>query len=135
MKANNTQTGIRTALVVLSLMFSIGVGTSMTGLAQDRNNRDYNRQSESQWRDGDGYGNYGGSFQLRQTALNAGYNEGMKDYQKDHGRAEALTSQPEGPYQQATRDYSSRLGDRELYRRYFREASEDGYNALQHTPI
>ena len=31
-------------------------------------------------------------------------------------------------YQRATKDYSPSLGDRELYRRYFREAFEDGYN-------
>src|SRR4051812_17465596 len=29
-------------------------------------------------RSGDGYGNLGGSFELRQTALNAGANEGVK---------------------------------------------------------
>jgi len=31
-------------------------------------------------------------------------------------------------YRKATKDYSSRLGDRELYRRYFREAYETGFN-------
>jgi hypothetical protein len=30
-------------------------------------------------------------------------------------------------YQKATKDYNRRLGDRELYRRYFREAYEHGY--------
>jgi hypothetical protein len=119
MKTNNTQSRIRMALVVMSLMLSIGVGASLTGFAQDRNNR--------RGRNNDGYGNYGGSFQLRQTALNAGYNEGMKDYQKNRGRGVDFRNQR--TYQQATKDYSSRLGDRELYQRYFREAYENGFNA------
>jgi len=129
MKANNTQTGIRASLIVLSLMFGIGIGASTTGLAQDRNNRDYDRNQDRRGRNNDGYGNYGGSFQLRQTALNAGYNEGLKDYQKDRGRARSGDFRNQKAYQLATKDYSSRLGDRELYRRYFREAYENGYNA------
>lgn len=119
MKTNNTQTRIRMALVVMSLMLSIGVGASLTGSAQDRNYR--------RGRNNDGYGNYGGSFQLRQTALNAGYNEGVKDYQKNRGRG--IDFRAQRAYQQATKDYSSRLGDRELYRRYFQEAYENGFNA------
>lgn len=129
MKTNNTQNRIRLGLVVLSLMVSIGVGASLTGLAQDRNNRDYGRNQNRRGRDGDGYGNYGGSFQLRQTALNAGYNEGVKDYQKDRSRSRNIDFRSQRTYQQATKDYSSRLGDRELYQRYFREAYENGYNA------
>jgi hypothetical protein len=128
MKTNNTQSTIRTALVVLSLMLSIGVGASITAVGQDRYNQDrYNQNRRG--RDGDGYGNYGGSFQLRQTALNAGYNEGMKDYQKLRGRGRGIDFRDQRAYQQATKDYSSRLGDRELYRRYFREAYENGFNA------
>src|SRR5688572_24954304 len=38
-------------------------------------------------RNWDNYGNYGGSFDLRQTALNAGYNEGMKVGQNDRNRS------------------------------------------------
>ena len=129
MKTNNTQTRIRLALVVLSLMLSIGLGAGITGVAQDRSNRDYGRDQNRRGRDGDGYGNYGGSFQLRQTALNAGYNEGMKDYQKDRSRGTNIDFRSQRTYQQATKDYSSRLGDRELYQRYFREAYENGYNA------
>ena len=32
------------------------------------------------------YGNWGGSYQLRQTALNAGYNEGIKEGRNDRAR-------------------------------------------------
>src|SRR6185503_1713174 len=99
------------------------------GFAQDRN-RDYDYRNQNQNRRGrshDDYGNYGGSFQLRQTALNAGYNEGMKDFQKDQARGRITDFRTQRAYQTATKDYSSRLGDRELYRRYFREAYENGY--------
>lgn len=129
MKTNDTPTSMGTALIVLSLILGIGVSASMTGLAQDRNrDNDYPNQNR-RGRSGDGYGNYGGSFQLRQTALNAGYNEGTKDYQKDRERGRSIAFRNQKTYQQATKDYSSRLGDRELYRRYFREAYENGYNA------
>ena len=75
----------------------------------------------------DGYGNYGGSYDLRQTALNAGANEGNKAGRKDRSRGERYDFTDEGEYQRATKDYSSRLGDRETYRRYFREAFQNGY--------
>ncbi|MEJ7617164.1 MAG: hypothetical protein WKF30_09445 [Pyrinomonadaceae bacterium] len=76
---------------------------------------------------GDGNSNYGGSFQLRQTALNAGYNNGIQEGRKDGSRGDRYDFRDEGDYQKATEDYSSRLGDRELYRRYFREGFENGY--------
>ena len=120
MTTNNTHNRIRLALIVLSLVFTIGVGASV-GFAQNRNNR--------RGQNNDGYGNYGGSFQLRQTALNAGYNEGLKDFQKNRGRGRDFDFRTMRAYQQATKDYSSRLGDRDLYQRYFREAYENGFNA------
>lgn len=85
-----------------------------------RNNRRNNRGY-------DGYGNYGGSFDLRQTALNAGYNEGMKEGRKDRERNERFNFANESDYREATKDYSSRLGDRYTYQRYFREAFQNGY--------
>jgi hypothetical protein len=72
--------------------------------------------------------NYGGSSELRRTALNAGYDEGVKEG-KDRGNGSRTEHRNLSSYQKATKDYSSRLGDRELYRRYFREAFEAGYNA------
>ena len=74
-----------------------------------------------------GYGGYGGSFQLRQTALNAGYNNGIQEGRKDRQRGERFEYRDEGDYSSATQDYSSRLGDREMYRRYFREGFANGY--------
>jgi len=87
----------------------------------DDNNR--NRRGRS-W---DQYGSFGGSSQLRQTALNAGYNNGIQEGRKDRSRGDRFDYRDEGDYQKATEDYSSRLGDRELYRRYFREGFSNGY--------
>jgi len=93
---------------------------------QDRNindNRDQNRRGRN-W---DRYGTYGGSSDLRQTALNAGYNEGIKDGRNDRRRGRQTDFRSFSAYQKATQDYSSKLGDRELYRRYYREGFENGY--------
>lgn len=79
-------------------------------------------------RNWDRYGNYGGSFDLRQTALNAGYNEGLKLGQNDRTRNSTSDYRNSSDYQRATSDYSSRLGDRELYRRYYREGFQNGYD-------
>src|SRR6266699_5722723 len=100
-------------ITIVSLLL-IGVG--MTAAAQRRG------------RNWDGYPNWGGSFDLRQTALNAGYNEGTKEGRNDRARNRHANFQDFTAYQKATKDYSSRLGDRELYRRYFRKAFENGYN-------
>jgi len=85
------------------------------------------RRGERRGRDWDRYDNYGGSFKLRQTALNAGYNNGIEEGRKDRRNGDRFDYRDEGDYQKATEDYSSRLGDRELYRRYFREGFGTGY--------
>ncbi|MDQ3650540.1 MAG: hypothetical protein M3458_09795 [Acidobacteriota bacterium] len=85
------------------------------------------RRGERRGRDWNRYDNYGGSFQLRQTALNAGYNNGIDEGRKDRRNGDRFDFRDEGDYQKATEDYSSRLGDRELYRRYFREGFGTGY--------
>ena len=78
-------------------------------------------------RPGDGYRNYGGSFDLRQTALNAGANEGLKEGRRDRDRGDRFDYRDEEKYREATTDYSSRLGDRSTYQRYFRDAFVTGY--------
>jgi Ni/Co efflux regulator RcnB len=87
------------------------------------NNGDNNRRG----RNNDGYGNYGGSFQLRQTALNAGFADGAKEGRKDRDKGERMDWRDESGFQKATRDYSSRLGDRGIYMTYYRQAFENGY--------
>jgi len=90
-------------------------------------NRDNNGNRARRGRNWDGYGNFGGSAELRQTALNAGYNEGNKQAKKDRGRRNN-SYQGQAAYQNATKDYNSRLGDRGVYQHYFREAYDNGYS-------
>jgi hypothetical protein len=137
---------LKGAGLAFSLLLGIGAASSITAQAQYpqypndqyRQNRDYNdRDDQSRNRDyrrgrrqnrwGDDYPNWGGTFQLRQTALNAGYNNDMEEGRKDRQRRERFEYRDEGDFQKATEDYSSRLGDRELYRAYFREAFKRGY--------
>lgn len=106
---------------------------------QRRRQREAQRQAR---RSGYGYGTYGnygtygtydnlpyygGSQELRQTALNAGYNEGIKEGRKDRNNGDRYEYQDESDYRNANTDYSSRLGDRELYRQYFRQGFVNGY--------
>jgi len=119
----------------LFLLLGIGMAASQTAQAQYRNDRypqtrdrDYrddqwNQRRDRTWDRNNRYGN----SQLRQTALNAGYNEGMKAGRKDRNRGERFEYRDEGAYQNATKDYSSRLGDRELYQQYFRQGYANGY--------
>ena len=122
-------------VLVLPLLFGIGSVLSTSAQAQtpderyaqerDRNNNgDCNRRG----RDWERYGSYGGSVELSQTALNAGYNEGVTEGRRNRENGRYADLRNQGAYQRATKDYNPRLGDRELYRRYFREAFEDGYN-------
>jgi hypothetical protein len=143
MKSINLKGAMGKALLAFSLLFGIGIMSSMTAQAQYRNDqgswqndtygqdrRDRNRDWRNRNRRGrndDGYGNYGGSYELRQTALNAGANEGNKAGRKDRSRGERYDFRDEGEYQKGTKDYNSRLGDRSTYQRYFREAFEHGY--------
>ncbi|HLO00773.1 MAG TPA: hypothetical protein VK208_20105 [Pyrinomonadaceae bacterium] len=97
---------------------------------RNRNNDDWRRRNDDYYRNGGygGYGNYGyGSAQLRQTALNAGYNRGIQEGRKDRSRGDRFDYRDEGAYQDASNDYSSRLGDRELYRQYYRQGFANGY--------
>ena len=77
-----------------------------------------NNNQDRRARNWDAYPNWGGSFDLRQTALNAGYNEGIKEGRKDRACGGHSNFQDSSAYQKATTDFSSKLGDRELYRRY-----------------
>ena len=96
---------------------------------RDRDNQDRNRNDNRHWgRDWDRYGQYGGNSQLRQTALNAGYNAGIKQGRDDRKHNRHRNYNDYSEYRNATTDYSSKLGDRELYRRYYREGYENGYD-------
>ena len=89
---------------------------------QSQNDR-WNNQGR-RGRNGDGYGNQGGSYELRQTALNAGYNEGVKAGREDRRRGRYNPTR----YSNTLKDYNSRMGDRYAYQEYFRAAFENGYS-------
>jgi hypothetical protein len=108
------------------LLLGIGVGSNTTLHAQDRTREGDQNRRDRNW---DRYGNYGGSVELRQTALNAGYNEGIREGNNVRQNGRRSNYRDSNTYRKATKDYSSRLGDRELYQRYFREGFESGYNA------
>lgn len=128
----------------LSLLLGVGMTASSEAQAQwqdpswqrdqirrqreyEREQRRRQREAQRDWRyDNDRYG-YGGSFQLRQTALNAGYNEGIKEGRKDRSRGERYEFRDEEDYRNANTDYSSRLGNRSLYQQYFRQGFQNGY--------
>ena len=126
----------------LSLLLGIGLTANSEAKAQYqdpywrqqeqiRRQREWERQQRRRQRDDrrydDNYGNYGGSFQLRQTALNAGYNEGIMEGRKDRSRGERYEFRDEEDYRNANTDYSSRLGNRALYQQYFRQGFQNGY--------
>src|SRR6185295_4702232 len=126
MKTNRTQKWIGAGMFAF-LMFFASAGFSLTAKAQYPQDDRYRNQNR-RGRNWDNYGNYGGSFDLRQTALNAGYNEGLKDGTAARQRNRSTDFQNQSAYRRATKDYSSRLGDRSLYQRYFREAYQTGFN-------
>jgi len=97
------------------LLIGIGIASSMDATAQRRN----------RW---DGYPNWGGSYQLRETALNAGFNEGSKEGRTDRSHNRYRNYSEFSAYNDATKDYSSKVGDRDLYQRYYRAAFESGYD-------
>jgi hypothetical protein len=129
----------------LSLLLGMGVATTQTTNAQypqwqraqnrrdrdqRRNDRDWDRRRNGNRngdRRGDGYPNLGGSYDLRQTALNAGYNKGAEAGREDQRKNDRYDFRDEGDYRNASKDYNSRLGSRGIYQQYFRLAFENGY--------
>ena len=134
----------------LSLLLGIGMTSSTTVQAQyrdsqwqrdqirrqrewEREQRRRQRQAQRDWRydrNGrydDNYSNYGGNQQMRQNALNAGYNEGIKEGRKDRNNGERFEYRDEEDFRNANTGYNSRFGDRQVYAQYFREAFINGY--------
>lgn len=86
----------------------------------------YNQGYYNRGRTQDNYGYYGGSYQSRQTALNSGYNEGVRAGRDDRRRGR-YDPYGHSEYRNASKDYNSRYGDRASYAQYFREAFINGY--------
>ena len=142
MKTNLLKKRVIGVALGLSLLGGIGLSSSSSVAQAQWQNRDWQREQEirrqREWereqrrrqRQPDRYNDrwgYGGSFQLRQTALNAGYNEGIKEGRKDRSRGDRYEYRDEEDYRNANTDYSSRLGNRELYAQYFRQGFVNGY--------
>lgn len=147
MKANMLKKRIMGALLGLSLLVGIGITSGLTAQAQWQNDqwrrdraaqreqirrqREWQREQRRQqrvYRNDDWRYNNGVSYDLRQTALNAGYNEGIKEGRKDRQNGDRFEFRDEEDYRNANTDYSSRLGNREVYRQYFRQGFANGYN-------
>ena len=147
MKLSNFGKKLAGTIFSFSILLGVGLATNVTTQAQypqypndqyrrdrDRDQRRRDRDYDSRYnrrgrnRNDDNYGNYGGSNQLRQTALNAGYNEGAKAGRDDRNRGRNFEYRDENSFQKATKDYSSRLGDRGIYQTYFRQAFVNGYS-------
>lgn len=140
MKTSLLKKRVMGGVLGLSLLLGIGVATSSTAQAQDpywrqqqreqqRRQRDWEREQRRRNRDGRYDDRYGyGNNQLRQTALNAGYNEGIKEGRKDRSNRERFEYRDEEDYRNANTDYSSRLGSREQYAQYFRQGFVNGYS-------
>lgn len=143
MKLINFRNKLAGTVFALALLFGSGLSASLTAQAQypqypndryrrDRDYRDQDRDYRDQTRNrrgrtNDSYPDYGGSYNLRQTALNAGYNEGIKAGRDDRNHRRRGEFRDSSSYQRATKDYSSRLGDRGLYQQYFRQGFQTGY--------
>src|SRR5678816_1404231 len=146
MKANVLKKRILTTGFGLFLLFGIGMTSSVLVHAQYpdwqreqirrqrewereqmRRPRDY-RNDDWRYRNDDWRYNNGVSFQLRQTALNAGYNEGIKEGRKDRRNGDRFEYRDEEDFRNANTDYSSRLGNRALYQQYFRQGFVNGYS-------
>src|SRR5215204_7156001 len=94
---------------------------------EERQERREEKREVRRGRDWGNYGGWGGSQQLRQTALNAGYNNGVEEGRRDRQRRERFNFTDESDYRRANEDYSSRLGSKSLYQRFFRQGFENGY--------
>ena len=126
MKTSQWQSRIKSTVLAFALLFVAAIVSSPAATAQDRYPNNDQSRRDGNWNQ---YPNYGGSAELRQTALNAGYNEGVRESNNDRQNGAQSNYRNSDVYRRATQDYNSRLGNRELYRRYFREAFDNGYNS------
>ena len=132
MKLIDFKNKIAGTLFALALLLGIGLSANLTAQAQypqypDRYQRDRDWRRDRDRGRRDNYPDYGGSYDFRQTALNAGYNEGMKAGRNDRRHGDRFEFRDEGAYQSASKDYNSRYGNRGLYQNYFRQGFQTGY--------
>ncbi len=116
-----TNSNLQHKLIGLGISFFLFAGfgfffTTETN-AQFRGNRTI-------WRD-DRYNNRGN---LNRIAQAQGYNDGLREGEKDMRGRKRHNPYGKGKYKKATNGYNSRLGNREAYKRFYRQAFARGYN-------
>jgi hypothetical protein len=146
MKINLLTKKLIGSVFALSLLLGVGLTASSVAKAQYqdpywraqqqreqiRRQREYEREQRRRnrdWRnDGryDQYG-YGVSANFRQTALNAGYNEGIKEGRRDRSRGQRYDFRDFKAYRNADTDYNSRFGNKALYQQFYRQGFQNGY--------
>ncbi|MGI8995837.1 MAG: hypothetical protein ACR2GW_04105 [Pyrinomonadaceae bacterium] len=66
--------------------------------------------------------------EIRRLAVSNGYREGYDAGREDRDDGNRHDFRDEGEYRDATSGYRSQYGNRDTYRRYFREGFQRGYN-------
>jgi hypothetical protein len=141
MKRNLLKKRVMGVVLGLSLLVGIGIASSQSVAQAQWRDRDYQREQlrrQREWereqrrrqRQADRWDDRydrGGSFDMRQTALNAGYNEGIKEGRKDRNNRDRFDYRDEEDFRNANTDYQSRFGNRQLYAQYFRQGFVNGY--------
>lgn len=114
-------------MLALAVFLLLPVTASAQG--QYRNGRwENNQRDRDDWRRRNRDNDWRrGGVDMRQTALNAGYNNGIQEGRKDRQHGDRFEYRDEGDFRDATEDYNSRYGNRELYRQYFRQGFANGY--------
>ena len=150
MKINLLTKKLIGSVFALSLLLGVGLTASSVAKAQypdpywqqreqirrqreyEREQRRRQREAQRDWRYDndrrydDRYG-YGGYSNFRQTALNAGYNEGIKEGRKDRNRGQRYDFRDFRDYRNADTDYNSRYGNKAMYQQYYRQGFQNGY--------
>jgi hypothetical protein len=65
---------------------------------------------------------------LSRIAQSQGYNDGLREGDKDMRGRKRPNPYSKGRYKKATNGYSSRLGNKEAYKQFYRQAFVRGYN-------
>ena len=101
-------------------------------------NRDRDWDDDDDWDDNDNRGRRRGRDRngdgriddrggVRDIAINNGYRAGFNEGRDDRADGNRYDYHDEGEYRDATSGYRNEYGDRDLYRRYFRQGYERGY--------
>lgn len=114
---NNLQRKLIGFGISIFLFAGFGFFFATDANAQYRNNRQI-------WRD-DRYGSRAG---LSRIAHERGYNDGLLEGRKDFRGRKRPNPYSKGKYKKATAGYSSRMGNKEAYKQFYRQAFIRGYD-------